>query len=279
MTARNMDSRLTTDWDPRFIQRHPGFDTLAAAAHPLTELVQWPRLDHYQAALSAAPSVRNAHGVALKVTPEDHAHHYELRIDADGTLATRAACWHDFFQMLVWRTLPHSKAMLSAKHALATRTRMAQQQRSRNSIENACTLFDENGAILLSSDSGLLELAKNFAWRELFLHHRAQWQQHIQCIIFGHALYEKLLQPYLGLTAHVLLLTVEQEFWRLSPAAQAQHIDHMLAQSLQHPTTLSDPRTLQPLPILGIPGWHADNRHPAFYDNSQYFRPGRMRHR
>jgi hypothetical protein len=29
------------------------------------------------------------------------------------------------------------------------------------------------------------------------------------------------------------------------------------------------------LPILGVPGWCADNEREAFYDNADYFRPGR----
>lgn len=278
MAGRNMDSYPTSDWDPRFIQRHPGFDPLAPAVSSMTTLARWPNLSHYQASLSAAPIVCNAHGVALKVTLNDHAQHYELRILTDGILATRAECWHDFFQILVWRTFPQSKAMLNAKHAVAAQARLWHQQPSRNSMENACTLFDENGAILVSSEPNLLELTRNFAWRNLFLHHRAQWQQHVQCFVFGHALFEKLLHPYLGLTAHALLLLVAKSFWNLTPTAQIQHVDSLLAANLHQPDTLFGPHALQPLPILGIPGWHADNMQPAFYDNSRYFRPGRTRH-
>ncbi|NCV70404.1 MAG: DUF3025 domain-containing protein, partial [Betaproteobacteria bacterium] len=29
---------------------------------------------------------------------------------------------------------------------------------------------------------------------------------------------------------------------------------------------------LYPLPVLGVPGWHEDNQHQAFYDDPQVFR-------
>jgi hypothetical protein len=38
---------------------------------------------------------------------------------------------------------------------------------------------------------------------------------------------------------------------------------------------LATPRDLSPLPLMGIPGWCADNEDPAFYGNTRIFRPGR----
>jgi len=40
---------------------------------------------------------------------------------------------------------------------------------------------------------------------------------------------------------------------------------------------LTTPRSLSPLPVLGIPGWWSENEAPAFYDDTAYFREGRMR--
>ena len=39
---------------------------------------------------------------------------------------------------------------------------------------------------------------------------------------------------------------------------------------------LVGPRELQPLPVLGVPGWWPDNEAEGFYDNRDYFRPGRQ---
>ena len=37
------------------------------------------------------------------------------------------------------------------------------------------------------------------------------------------------------------------------------------------------PAELAPLPVLGVPGWWAANEAASFYDNRDYFRPGRSR--
>ena len=36
-------------------------------------------------------------------------------------------------------------------------------------------------------------------------------------------------------------------------------------------------KPFSPLPILGVPGWWADNAEPAFYDDPTVFRPRRLR--
>jgi hypothetical protein len=32
-------------------------------------------------------------------------------------------------------------------------------------------------------------------------------------------------------------------------------------------------KPFEPLPVLGVPGWCADNAQPQFYDDTQVFRP------
>ena len=39
--------------------------------------------------------------------------------------------------------------------------------------------------------------------------------------------------------------------------------------------SLQSTRALAPLPVLGIPGWVADNEDPRYYDDTSHFRPGR----
>ena len=37
------------------------------------------------------------------------------------------------------------------------------------------------------------------------------------------------------------------------------------------------PHDLMPLPVLGIPGWWAQNENPDFYSDPVVFRPAKMR--
>jgi Protein of unknown function (DUF3025) len=91
-----------------------------------------------------------------------------------------------------------------------------------------------------------------------------------------------MLAPHIGLTAKALLIPVAPG--RIAQAASEEgltallrELDAELAAYFLNPDHLASTRSLQPLPVLGIPGWDARNASPAFYANSDYFRPGRLR--
>ena len=93
--------------------------------------------------------------------------------------------------------------------------------------------------------------------------------------LFGHGLYEKALQPYIGMTGHGLLIEVEQGFFSWPPAQQWEHLDSLLADYLAASGRCRNTRELSPVPLLGVPGWTAGNDSAAYYDNTVYFRTGR----
>ena len=93
--------------------------------------------------------------------------------------------------------------------------------------------------------------------------------------LFGHGLYEKALQPYVGMAGQGLLIKVEQVFFTWPLVQQLAHLDSLLADYLAAPEHCRSTRDLSPLPLLGVPGWTADNDCAAYYDNTAYFRPGR----
>jgi hypothetical protein len=86
---------------------------------------------------------------------------------------------------------------------------------------------------------------------------------HATLWIFGHALLEQLAAPRKGLTAHV---------WR-GPAVLdcAAAADSWLQARCTAEKLAAKPFT--PLPVLGVPGWWAENENFSFYDESQVFRP------
>jgi hypothetical protein len=81
-------------------------------------------------------------------------------------------------------------------------------------------------------------------------------------LVFGHALLEKLLQPRKELTAHVLDLAV--------PELERDQLDGWLASQLTADCLAAKP--FAPLPVLGIPGWAAENDDFSFYDDPRIFR-------
>ena len=88
----------------------------------------------------------------------------------------------------------------------------------------------------------------------------------------GHALPEMLLAPFIGLTGKAWLLPVDADFFTLPLPARLARLDALAAERL---STLDRPSRLAPLPVLGIPGWHAGAQDAGFYANADYFRPSR----
>lgn len=184
---------------------------------------------------------------------------YEAFIARTGRVPTRANL-HDFFNALVWLRLPRSKARLNALQAAAiARDGIGAQ---RGALRDAATLIDENAVLLVTLHTNLVDALRARDWRRLFVQQREAWQQ-TRVIAFGHALIEKLLQPYKAITGHALHVP-------LSAAVTIKEVDALLSTQLDDGLA---PRVLAPLPVLGIPGWCSGNAEPAFYDDGAVFRP------
>ncbi len=217
---------------------------------------------------------------------------YERHIYLLREVPTREG-WHDFFNGLCWLRFPQTKQTLNRLQADAVAATLAQQgtlQGRRGPLRDALTLFDENAALLLAPEP-LWQALLARDWQRLFVGLRPLWAD-AQLVLFGHALLEKLVQPYASITAHVLCAPVPRELGVQvgqecieevgthtdSPAA-AHPWDGWLAQRLS-----ADPEWLAgrpakpftPLPVLGVPGWWPANESTAFYADQTVFRPPRQ---
>ncbi|WP_257386457.1 DUF3025 domain-containing protein [Tahibacter caeni] len=190
--------------------------------------------------------------------------HYETRIHARAEIATRADNWHDFFNALIWRRHAPVKAALNRRQ-VAEIARMGDKQRSR--AQCALTHFDEGGVIVVLREPGLLARWDAHDWRGLFWDAREAWDDgRIRVEVFGHALLEMALVPDKLITGKAV--AVLDENGAAMPAALTA-----LAAAIDAGRLLNDPQELRALPISGIPGWHAANGDPAFYDAAECFRP------
>jgi hypothetical protein len=150
-----------------------------------------------------------------------------------------------------------------------------QTGKKRTPARDAITHLDESGVIITFSNPQLKVLLKNHSWQELFVHSRQRWWQQIGAFIFGHGLYEKAFQPFIGFTGKAYCVEVDEAFFQQDKRQQYQILDQLLCADIQKNDSLSDSHHLSPLPVLGVPGWWADNESPEFYDNQDYFRPKR----
>lgn len=236
----------------------------------------WPTLDKLQRLVSEEPAVCVQSGLPLSIVRQERTWTlgYEARAYLHGELQVRTPSWHDLFNVLAWRIFPRAKAALNRAHYESLPEATGGRRGSRR---DALTVFDEGGVIVAASDPALLDMVREFRWHELFCRHRDRVRTALRCFVFGHALYEKALAPYVGLTAHAVLFEVTQSFIELPVAHQTAVLDADLAARIADAHALPSASALSPLPVLGVPGWWPDNENEAFYANERYFRSGRAK--
>ncbi|MBA2058160.1 hypothetical protein SC65A3_00073 [Psychrobacter sp. SC65A.3] len=218
--------------------------------------------------------------VSQNALPEGEA--YESFIGTTGNIPTRDNL-HDLFNGSIWLTFPKTKALLNYYHMLEIEQQGIGASRGR--VRDTITVFDENGAILVTAEPSIGEALVDFDWQKSLVEPREQWDKpkalnsasQAAVYIFGHALIEKLLQPRKALCAHSIVIYVTPDFFVLSLSERISHLDQKVADYMEALLSQPDvtPRKLSPLPILGVPHFWAENAKPNFYDDSQVFRSGR----
>lgn len=271
---------MSPDWDPDFSERSPLFEPLRLAARALRGAA-WPDCALLNRCLAdGGACMVNARGLPLSFVPQPpqragFAEGFEPRTLLRGEIAMRPENWHDLFNALVWLTFPRAKAALNARHYHELEGLRAQRVVNRGAVQDALTLFDESGVVIAVSDPALGALIREFRWKELFWVRRNELQRCMRFYVYGHALYEKALHPYRGLTGRALLLDVAPSVLGLPMSEQLADLDQRVAAWLADHAHLQATRELAPVPILGVPGWCGENGTEQYYDDAGYFRPGR----
>jgi len=268
------------EWDPDFLARSPMFEPLRAPGGELAR-PDWPVRSVLQNLLERDGNpVMTRSGRPLRLVPaggrmRSFEERYEARIHLSGEMIFRERNWHDLLNVLVWLAFPRAKAALNARHYAALQAQYSAGAANRGPVQDALTLFDEGGVIVASCDDELLGLLREWRWKELFWSNRTRLQGEMSFFLFGHALYEKALRPFLGVTGRGILLKTEPGLLAQPPGEQLAVLDSRVAAYISESGNLAAPRELAVVPVLGVPGWCRDNEREGFYDNAEYFRPGR----
>ena len=218
------------------------------------------------------PGTANHQGQPIEFVDSDSVpdQAYERHIYETGEVSTRKNNWHDLFNALVWCRLPRTKAAMNALHY---ENLHLERDGRRGELRDALTLLDESGAILLSSEDGLLAALAGKDWKSTFVDQHDSWFQRTRLIVCGHALLEKFLDPYKAITAQVLLLRPGD--LELQHEGVPEHdLDDALSRALLSGRHLTSTASLSPLPLMGIPGW-SEGQDAEFYNDKFVFRPPR----
>jgi len=211
---------------------------------------------------------------------------YEQHIFQTGEVSTRANHWHDLFNALVWCRFTGLKSAMNAAHCAQIGLRHVDVRRGdvrhgdlrhgtgRGPRRDALTLFDESGVMVVSTSKSFLNALAARDWNEVFLQQKSVWDEEVLVFVCGHTLLAKFLRPYKALTAHALLLHIDEDLARLPREAVLQSLDGGLARALAEGRMIESTGSLSPLPLMGIPGWWPEAEQDAsFYADRQVFRP------
>jgi hypothetical protein len=268
------------DWDPDFLARSPMFEPLRALGGALAG-PDWPARLALQNLLERDGNpVMTRSGLPLRLVPaggrmRSFEERYEARVHLRGEMVFRERNWHDLLNVLAWLTFPRAKAALNARHYAALRAQNAAGAANRGPAQDALTLFDEGGVIVASCDDQLLGMLRAFKWKELFWHRRDEIRSRMQFTLFGHALYEKALRPFVGITGRGVVLKTAPGLLAQPPGERLADLDSQVAAFISESGNLTAPRELAVVPVLGVPGWCPGNEQGSYYDNTDQFRAGR----
>lgn len=230
---------------------------------------------------AAAIGLRNHRDLPIRFVPQQHLPAdvpYERFISDTGCVPTRENL-HDFFNALVWFTYPKIKVRLNAlqaaeleKFTIPVTGELPRPVTDRGRLRDAATIFDENAALMMTSDAGLVDALRAHDWREVFIRRRRSFGPQCELRLFGHALIEKLVSPYKAITAHVRPVLVSAMFFEMSEQDRQTWVNDAIARQLTGGLTMTD---FTPLPVLGVPGWWPC-QDEAFYADVAVFRPKKM---
>jgi hypothetical protein len=279
LTEGRAANRMADYWDLDWVSHSGMFATLTSAAKGLPK-IGWPNVELLNE-IADASGIRivNARGQRIRFIEQvsksrQFEDGFEPRAYLRGEVMVRPLNWHDLYNALVWMSFPTTKAVINARQYAALTSQSGNQ---RSATGDALTMFDEDGLVILSSDDELLDLVRDFHWKELFWVRRKFVQERARFLIFGHAMYEKARTPFVGMTGKALLFNVPEKTIRLQGRELNAAVDQLLATFALDPANFVHGQALAPLPVLGVPGWWSQNESEGFYDNTRYFRRGRKR--
>jgi hypothetical protein len=188
------------------------------------------------------------------------------RFVQSGEIPTRDLS-HDWYNGQVWLAFPQVKQLINSRHIedanCSENIAVDLSANGRSRLRDALTLFDESGALFLTTEFSLCNALVNHDWKTLLLDQREKWHARAKVLLLGHGLLDSMHKAHKGLCAKVIPVQVPS--LDLS-SAELQRLALLVVEQLRGPGNLS------PLPVMGVPGWFQDSDVPGFYEDPTVYR-------
>jgi hypothetical protein len=186
--------RQNRPFEPGVFGSHAVFRPLARAVEALGPHDDFPSLRELERVFERRPIVRFVPPVPRRRHAAIDAEAlYDARIVLERAVPTRARCWHDLMNALVWGTFPRAKRALHARQHSLIAARIAPGARGlqpRSPPLDALALLDEGGIVVTTNDPVAVECAlrsRRAGCLRSLIRSRAA-----DAVVFGHAIYESV---------------------------------------------------------------------------------------
>jgi hypothetical protein len=199
---------------------------------------------------------------------------YEAHVAKLRAVPTRRHSWHDLFNMVVWAHFPKLRWALNALH-VDPEVGPKDPRNGRAPAQNLAASFDEAGLLVVSTSSDVLSDLRELQFKRVFWERREELRATTRFWVVGHGTLETLLAPHPGIVARGLQLHASRLPGADGEDAFRFEVDAWAAARIHGWRTTR--AVLDPLPVLGIPGYFRDQT-SEFYDDESHFRfDGRSR--
>ncbi|MBK7399182.1 MAG: DUF3025 domain-containing protein [Myxococcales bacterium] len=191
-------------WNPRFDAGRPVFAPLVAAMEPFRRFAVFPPLEAWNEGLPAG--LASAAGAPIRFVdqpprrrrgqPVDVSAIYDERIYAKGEVPSRSRTWHDFFNMLVWRSFPALKRAINHRQRVALQAHVEpgvpKLPSARTREMDSLAMLDEGG-LLLVTRAGAPDLDAAIDEGDAATVGEAVRRGDARALLIGHAIHEHLV--------------------------------------------------------------------------------------
>jgi hypothetical protein len=207
--------------------------------------------------------------IEQKKKEKDFYKKYDALVFNEKKIPIRKNIVHDYFNAITWLAFPNAKKKLNKKNFIFLENNYLNGNKNRPRNIDLTTLLDESGIIVVTKNSYLASLMEKKKWKTVFWDNRDIVKKSFRFFLFGHSLFEKLMNKYIGTAARALIISDES---LLLDKITINNVDQMLSDYIDRDSFFKNLEKSISIPLFAIPGWSNLNEKEEFYQGNEYLR-------